>query len=113
MYVPIDELHGPLGLDGMDGGVDVLGHDVAAVHEAAGHVLAVPGVTLGHDARRLEHGVGDLRDGVLLMEGLLRGDDGRVGGEHEVDPRVRHQVGLELGYVHVDGAVEPQRGGQG
>ena len=47
---PVDELDGPLGLDGGDGGVDVLGDDVAAVHEAAGHVLAVAGVALGHHA---------------------------------------------------------------
>ena len=47
---PVDELDGPLGLDGGDGGVDVLGDNVAAVHEAAGHVLAVAGVALGHHA---------------------------------------------------------------
>lgn len=56
----------------------------------------------------LEAGVGDLGDGELLVVGLLRGDDGRVGGEWEVDARVRHQVGLELRQVHVQSAVEAQ-----
>lgn len=45
------------------------------------------------------------------MVSLLRGDDGRVGGEREVDARVRHQVGLELREVHVEGAVEAERRG--
>jgi hypothetical protein len=36
---PVDELDGPLGLDVGDGGVHVLGHDVAAVQHAARHVL--------------------------------------------------------------------------
>ena len=37
---PVDKLNGPLVLDGRTGAVDVLGNDVAAVQQAAGHVLA-------------------------------------------------------------------------
>ena len=110
---PVDELDGPLGLDGGNGGVDVLGDDVSAVHEAARHVLSVPGVALGHHAGRLEHRVGDLTDRELLVVGLLGTDHGSVTGKHEVDSRVRDQVGLELGDVHVKGSVEPQGGSQG
>ena len=40
---PIYELHAALALDGGDGGVDILGHHIAAIEHAAGHVLAVPG----------------------------------------------------------------------
>lgn len=47
------------------------------------------------------------------MVGLLGGDDGRVGGEREVDARVRHQVGLELRQVYVQRAVETERRGYG
>jgi len=36
---PVNELHGPLALDGGDGGVDVLRDDVAPVEHAVGHVL--------------------------------------------------------------------------
>jgi hypothetical protein len=36
---PVHELDGPLGLDVGDGGIDVLGHHVAAVQHAARHVL--------------------------------------------------------------------------
>merc|ERR1719272_2815357 len=43
----------------------------------------------------------------------LGGDDGRVGRQHKVDTRVRHQVGLELGDIHVQRTVETQGGGQG
>jgi len=45
------------------------------------------------------------------MVGLLGGDDGRVGCEREVDSRVWHQVGLELGKIDVEGAIESERGG--
>ena len=110
---PVHELHRALGLDGGDGRVHVLGHHVTAVHQAAGHELAVAGVALGHHVGRLEHGVGDLLHGQLLVVGLLCGDDGRVRGKHEVDAGIRHQVGLELGDIHVQGAVEAEGGGQG
>ena len=109
---PVDELDGALGLDGGDGSVDVLGDDVAAVHEAARHVLAVARVALGHHGGRLEDRVGDLGHGELLVVGLLGGDDRGVRGEHEVDARVRDQVGLELGDVDVEGAVEAERRGE-
>ena len=67
---------------------------------------------LGHHRRGLERRVGDLRDRQLLVVGLLGRDDGRVRREHEVDARVRDEVGLELGDVHVERAVEAQRGGK-
>ena len=47
------------------------------------------------------------------MVGLLGGDDGSVCGEREVDAWVGHQVGLELGQIHVEGAVEAKRSGDG
>ncbi len=37
---PVDKLDGALRLDGGNGRVHVLGHDVAAVQQAARHVLA-------------------------------------------------------------------------
>ena len=91
---------------------DVLGHHVAAVHQAAGHVLAVAGVALGHHGGGLKGAVGDLSHRQLLVVGLLGADHGRVGGEHEVDARVGDEVGLELGDVDVEGAVEAQGGGE-
>mmetsp|Transcript_7228 Transcript_7228/g.10754 ORF Transcript_7228/g.10754 Transcript_7228/m.10754 type:complete len:317 (-) Transcript_7228:584-1534(-) len=105
---PVHELHCALRLDGGHGGVHVLGHHVAAVHHAARHELAVAGIALGHHVRRLEHGVGDLGHRQLLVVRLLRRDDRRVRGKHEVDARIRHQVGLELGKIHVQGSVEAQ-----
>ena len=105
---PIHELDGPLGLDGGNGSVDILGHDVSTVHEAAGHVLSVAGIALGHHAGGLEDRVGDLGNGELLVVGLLGGDDRSVGREHEMDAWVGHQVGLELSHVHIQGTVETQ-----
>jgi len=110
---PIDELNGSLGLDGGNGGVDVLGDDVSSVHHGAGHVLSVSGVALSHHVGGLERAVGDFGDGELLVVGLLSGDDGGVRGQHEMDSGVRDQVGLELGDIDVQGTVESQRGGEG
>merc|ERR1739836_77146 len=110
---PVNKLDAPLSLDGGNGSVHVLGHHVSSVEEAAGHVLSVTGVTLDHLVGWLEAGVSDLRDSELLMVGLLGRDDGCIGDQGEVDPRVGHQVGLELSQVHVQGSVEPQGGGDG
>merc|ERR1712173_318498 len=110
---PVNELDDPLGLDGGDGGIDVLGHHVAPVEETAGHVLAMPGVALHHLVGGLEAGVGDLPDSELLVVSLLSGDDGSVGDQREVDPGVGHQVGLELGKINIESSVKSQGGRDG
>jgi len=102
----VDALLGP---DVVDGGVDVLGDDVAAVEEAAGHVLAGPRVALHHLVGRLEALGRDVGDGHRPVQCGLRRRHGRVRRQREVDPGVRHQVGLELRQVHVDGSLEAQR----
>ena len=83
---PVHELDSSLGLDGGDGGIDILGDHVSPVEHAAGHVLAVAGVALHHLVGGLEARVGDLRHGELLVVSLLRGDDGSVHRQGEVDP---------------------------
>jgi len=112
-WAPVDELDGSLGLDGGDSGVDILGDDITSVHEAAGHVFTVARVALGHHGGGLEGAVGDLSDGELLVVGLLGGDDGSVGGKHEMDTWVGHQVGLELSDIDVEGTIESEGGSEG
>ena len=110
---PVHKLDGPLGLDGGNGSIDILGDHVTPVQKTAGHVLAVAGVALHHLVGGLEAGVGDLTYAELLVVSLLGGDDWGVGDQGEVDPGVGHQVGLELSEIHVEGSVKPQRGGDG
>merc|ERR1719251_189929 len=110
---PVNELDAPLGLDGGDGSIDILGDDIAPVEETAGHVLPVSGVALHHLVGGLEAGVGDLTNSELLVVSLLRGDDGSVGDQREVDPGVGHQVGLELSQVNIESSVKSQRGRDG
>jgi hypothetical protein len=57
---PVNKLNGPLGLDGGNSSVDILGDNVSTVHETASHVLSVTRITLGHHAGRLKDRVGDL-----------------------------------------------------
>jgi len=112
-WAPIHELDGSLGLDGGDGGVDILGDDITSVHETAGHVLSVSGVALGHHGGGLETGVGDLSDGELLVVSFLGGDDWGIGRKHEMDSWVWHQVGLELCDINVQGSVESEGSSEG
>ena len=90
-----------------------LGDNVSTVHQTASHVLPVAGVALGHHAGRIKDGVSQLCYAELLVEGLLCGDDGCIRAQHEVDAGIWHQVGLELGDVHVQGTIKAKRGGEG
>ena len=42
---PVNELDTTLALDGSNGGIHILGDDIAAVEHATGHVLAMPDET--------------------------------------------------------------------
>ena len=110
---PVHELDGTLCLDGSDGCIDVLWHDISTVEHAAGHVLAVTWVTLDHLVGWLKAGVSDLGYTQLLVVGLLGRDDRGIGDEGEVDTRVGHEVGLELGEIHVQCTVETKGGSDG
>jgi hypothetical protein len=112
-WAPVDELDGSLGLDGGNGSVNILWHDITSVHEAASHVLSVSWVALGHHGGWLESRVGDLGNGELLVVGLLGGDDWCVGRKHEMDSWVWHEVSLELGDINVKGTVESEGGSEG
>jgi len=111
-WAPVDELDGALGFNGGNSSVDVLGDDITSVHQAAGHVLSVTGVALGHHGGWLKGRVGDLSDGELLVVGLLGRDDWSIGRKHEVNAWVWDQVGLELGDIDVESAIKTKRGGQ-
>ena len=106
---PVNELNGTLGLDGSNGGVDVLGDDVTTVQEAASHVLSVTRVTLNHLVSGLEARVGDLGNGQLLVVGLLGRNDRCIGDEREMNTRVGDQIGLELGKIDVERSIETER----
>merc|ERR1719239_1836922 len=100
-WTPVDKLDAPLGLDGGNGSIDVLGNDVAPVEHAVGHVLAMARVALHHLVGRLKTGVGDFPNRQLLVVGLLSRDDWSIGYKGEMDPRIWYQVGLELSEVHI------------
>ena len=106
---PVDELNRLLRLDARDSSRGVLGDDIATVEQAAGHVLALTGVALDHLVAGLEAREGHLRDGVLLMVGLVRGEEGRERRDREVDTREGDEVGLELVQVDVQRAIETER----
>jgi hypothetical protein len=106
---PVHELDGALRLDRPHRRVHVLGHHVPPVHHRARDVLPVPRVALGHHRARLEHAVAQLRHRQLLVVRLLRRYHRRVRRQHEVNPRIRHQVRLKIRHVHVQRPVKSQR----
>lgn len=110
---PVDELDGALGLERGDSSMGVVGHDIATVQQAGGHVLAVARVALDHLVIGLEARHGHLLHRIGLVRRLGRRDDGRVGHQRKVNARVRHQVGLELVQIDVERSVEAQRGRDG
>ena len=55
-WAPVDELDGPLGLDGGDSGVDVFGDDVATEEEATRHVFTMTRIAFHLDrVDKFEH----------------------------------------------------------
>jgi hypothetical protein len=66
-WAPVDELDGSLGLDGGDGGIDVLWNDITSVHQTASHVFTVSWVTLSHHGSWFEYGVGDFSNRQLFV----------------------------------------------
>lgn len=110
-WAPVDELNSTLGLDGGNGGLDILGDDISTVEQAASHVLALTRISLDHLVSGLEAGEGHLRNRVLFVVSLVSRQEWRVGGQREVDTRERNKVGLELVQVDVEGTIEAERGG--
>ncbi|KAL4226984.1 hypothetical protein ACF0H5_014960 [Mactra antiquata] len=58
-WTPVDELDGSLGLDGSNGGVDILWYNITSVQHTASHVFTVTWVTFYHLVGWLEASVGD------------------------------------------------------
>ena len=110
---PVHELDCALGLDGCDSCIDILRDYVSTIQHAASHVFAMARVAFDHLVGWLEAGVGDLSHAQLLVIGFFCRDDRGVRDEREVDTRVRHQVGLELGQIHVQGSIEAKGGSDG
>merc|ERR1712209_43462 len=112
-WTPVNKLDASLGLDGGNGSIDILGDHISPVEHAAGHVLAMTGITLDHLVGWLKAGVGDLRYTQLLMVGLLCRDDWGIGDKREVDPWIWNQVSLELSQIHIKSSIKPKRGSDG
>ena len=117
--------------NGGNGSSDILGGNIAAVQEAARHVLALTGVADDHLVTLLEAGEGHLCDGVLLVVSLVGREERRVSGQREVDTGettqgvlvrsivneisggfwkqaryLRHQVSLEFVQVDIQATIE-------
>lgn len=89
----------------------VVGDNVTAVKQTGSHILAVAGITLDHLVVGLKAGHGYLLHGVGLVSSLGSRDDRGIGDQREVNSGVRHQVGLELVQIDVEGTIKTKRGG--
>lgn len=110
---PVDKLDGALGLERGDSSVGVVRHDVTSVQQAGGHIFAETRVAFDHLIVGFKAGHGNLLDRVGFVGSLGSRDDGGVGDKREMNSRVRHQVGLELVQINVQGTIESKRGSDG
>jgi len=105
-WAPVNELNSSLGLDCGNGRVDILRNNITSEHHTASHELTMTWVTLGKHVGWLEHSIGDLSDGKLLVVSLLSRDDRGIRGKHEVNSWVWDKIGLELSHIDVKGTIE-------
>ena len=63
-------------------------------------------VTLHHLIGRLKTGICDLGNTKLLMVCFLGRNYWCIGHKGKVDPGIWHQVGLELGQIHIKSTIE-------
>ena len=110
---PIHKLDGPLGLDGCNGSIDILGDNITAIQHATSHVLAMTRIAFDHLVGWFEASIGDLSHGELLVVSLLSRDDWGISDQREMDTRIGHQVSLEFSQVNVEGTIESERSGDG
>lgn len=108
---PVNKLDCSLGLEGSNGGVNVLRHNVAAVEQAGSHVFAVARIALHHLVVRFEARHGDFLDRVGFVRCLGSRHNRSVSDKGEMDTRVWDKVGLEFVEINVQRAIEPKRGG--
>merc|ERR1719391_1758895 len=110
---PVHKLDTPLALDGGDSSVDILGHNVATVEHAAGHVLAMPGIAFHHGVGWFEAGIGNFCNAQRFVVGFLCRDDGSIGHQRKVNPWIWDQISLELIQVHIESSVKAEGGSDG
>merc|ERR1719194_57087 len=79
------------------------------IHHAASHVLTMARVTFYHLRCWLKDGVCNLSHGQLLVVRFLGRDDWSIAGQHEVNTRVRDEIGLKFCNVNIQRSVEAKR----
>lgn len=105
---PLDQVERRLGLERCNGSIAVARHNVAAVQQGDGHVLAVARIADNHLVVGLEALEGDVVHLETLVRAAVARDDRGVRDERVVDPRERDQVRLELVQIDVQGAIESE-----
>ena len=108
---PLDEVRGVLVLHVQHLLVDLFGAHPAAEHGAGSEVAAVARVRGAHHVLGVEHLLGELGHGQLLvLLGAARGERGEADHE-EVETREGHEVGGQLSEVGVELTGEAQAAG--
>lgn len=109
-WAPVHKLDRAFGLDVGNGSVHIFGYNITTIQHTTSHVLAVTGIALHHLIGWLKAGSGNFSNRQLLVISLLSRDDWRVGDQGEVYSGIRHQVGLKLRQIHVQGPIKTQGG---
>lgn len=106
---PIDKLNCAFRLESRHCAMDILWHHISSVKQARRHVFAVTRIALYHLVVWLKARHGYLLDRVRLMRCFRSGHNWSVSNQREVNPRIRHEIGLKFIKIDVEGAIEPKR----
>ena len=94
-WAPVHELNGSLGLDCSNGCIHVLWYHISTKQQTASHVFAMAWVTFYQLISWLKASIGDFSNCKLFMVGFLGRDDRSISSQWEMNPWIRHQVGLQ------------------
>ena len=105
---PIHKLHDFLGFQGRDGCIDVFRDDISPVQKTYGHILSLLWIAFHHLTSRIKARLGELVDSEAIVCRRPGRNYRSVCGQRIMDPRIWHEVHLELVEIHVQGTVESQ-----
>jgi len=109
---PVNELDGSFGFDGGNRSIDIFWYDISSVHHGASHIFSVSWVTFCHHICWFKSRVSNFSNRELFVICFLSWDNWGIWWQHEMNTRIRNQVGLEFSDIDIQSTVKSKRGGK-
>merc|ERR1719225_467687 len=95
-------------ITGLKASIGHLGNNISSVEHATSHVFSMTWIAFDHLITGLKASIGHLSNRQLLMVSLLSRDDWCIGNKGKMNPRIRHQVSLELSQINIEGTIKTE-----